>query len=518
MKKIMYLYENCKMPLRTAFFGFMLMAFGFLIKNENVNIFYTFTNTYLLMFADGCALLGQTIVSNLPLIFMIYLVCKKANSGIPILLALVGYFSFLITMTLFVPQNLSSIAYTTNSGINAMININGNAKYPLETGMIGAFVVAFITRFSYIRSRHRSSHSLLGFLHKDSAALIYNVVLCTAAGMLFSYVGPLFYTYFAKGIVYISKNLDDPYKMLIYGFLDQTMSILGLSNAIRYPFWFTSLGGSFQTLSGQSIVGDVNIWQYVKDSVTTYTGAGRFITPYYVINLFMVPACYLGIYLSFTDKETKIKMLLPLILISLISIVCGSPLPLMLFLLFTSPLLLLGFVFIAACVYGYFTYAGVYLGSSISNYSTITALPGSFPDFIINIRSINHYDAIISIVMVGIICFVVVLALCILYYRHLCYMVVNPTKDEKTIKDIIEKLGGLDNIEGVSSGLLEVNFNLVDIENINTEELSTLAVPKIFETKTGVTLKMGSSSYIIAKYVNKYISEKDVKVESVEAE
>lgn len=68
MKKIMYLYENCKMPLRTAFFGFMLMAFGFLIKNENVNIFYTFTNTYLLMFADGCALLGQTIVSNLPLI------------------------------------------------------------------------------------------------------------------------------------------------------------------------------------------------------------------------------------------------------------------------------------------------------------------------------------------------------------------------------------------------------------------------------------------------------------------
>ena len=195
----MYLYENCKMPLRTAFFGFMLMAFGFLIKNENVNIFYTFTNTYLLMFADGCALLGQTIVSNLPLIFMIYLVCKKANSGIPILLALVGYFSFLITMTLFVQQNLSSIAYTTNSGINAMININGNAKYPLETGMIGAFVVAFITRFSYIRSRHRSSHSLLGFLHKDSAALIYNVVLCTAAGMLCSYVGPLVYTYFAKG-------------------------------------------------------------------------------------------------------------------------------------------------------------------------------------------------------------------------------------------------------------------------------------------------------------------------------
>ena len=175
-------------------------------------------------------------------------------------------------------------------------------------------------------------------------------------------------------------------------------------------------------------------------------------------------------------------------------------------------------MFVAACVYGYFTYAGVYLGSAISKYSTITALPGSFPDFIINVRSINHYDAIISIIMVGIICYVLVLALTILYYRHLCYMVVNPTKDEKTIKDIIDKLGGLDNIEGASSGLLEVNFNLVDIENINTEELSTLAVPKIFETKAGVTLEMGSSSYIIAKYVNKYIGEKDLKEEPTEAE
>ena len=39
-----------------------------------------------------------------------------------------------------------------------------------------------------------------------------------------------------------------------------------------------------------------------------------------------------------------------------------------------------------------------------------------------------------------------------------------------------------------------------------------------YKDGTGVTLKMGSSSYIIAKYVNKYISEKDFKVESVEVE
>ena len=203
MKKITYLYENCKMPLRVTLFGFVLMAFGFLIRNENVNIFYTFSNTYLLMFADGCAILGQTIISNLPLVFMIYLVCKKANSGVPIVLALVGYFSFLATMTLYVPQNLASYFYTSTSGINTAITLSGTSKLPLETGLVGSFVVAFITRFSYIRSRHRSSHSLLGFLNKDSAAIIYNIVFCVLAGMVFSYLGPIFYTFICSCFFFI---------------------------------------------------------------------------------------------------------------------------------------------------------------------------------------------------------------------------------------------------------------------------------------------------------------------------
>ena len=503
----MYLYENCKMPLRTAFFGFILMAFGFLVKNENVNIFYTFSNTYFLMFADGCALLGQTIIINLPLIFMIYLVCKKANSGIPIILALVGYFSFLIAMVLFVPQDMPNYFYNTSSGINTVVNISGNNKYPLETGLIGSFVVAYITRFSYIRSRHRSSRSLLGFLYKDSAAIIYNIVLCTLAGMLFSYIGPILYKYYFELINYIAKNLDDPYNMLSYGLLDQGLSVLGLSNIIRYPFWFTSLGGTFQTIAGQNIVGDVSIWQYVKDGISTYDGAGRFITPYYVINIFMNPACYLGIYLSISDKKDKIKYIVPLIFLTLLSIICGSPLPLLLFLLFTSPLLLLFYIFISASIYAYFAYANVYLGSAISGYSTLTALPGSLFDLLINIRNINHYDAFISIIITGFVCFILVLIITFVYYHYLAYMFVSTNKDQKAIDDILIKLGGLSNIKNASSGFLEVKINLIDAENINIEELSKLPISKIYETRTGVNLEFGSSSYIIAKYINSCIKK-----------
>ena len=504
MKKITYLYENCKMPLRVTLFGFILMAFGFLIRNENVNIFYTFSNTYLLMFADGCSLLGQTIISNLPLIFMIYLVCKKANSGVPIILAIVGYFSFLITMTLYVPQNLSSYVYTSTSGINTALTLSGTSKLPLETGLIGSFVVAYITRFSYIRSRHRSSHSLLGFLNKDSAAIIYNIVFCVLAGMAFSYLGPILYTYLNRLITYISKDLSDPARMLLYGFLDRTLSILGLGNVIKYPFWYTSLGGTFQTITGQNVIGDINIWTYVKDSINSYVGAGRFVTPYYVINIFMVPACYLGIFTSINDKDEKAHLIVPLIALIALSIVCGSSLPLELFLLFTSPMLLLGFVSIAACVYAYLTYAGIYLGSSIST-STITALPGSFPDFIINIRNINHYDAIISIVFVGLVAFLVVVLLTYFYYHYLAYNFVNTSKAEEEINKIVERLGGIDNIISAKAGMMRVNFTVRDSESINIEKLSELSIAKIYETKNGFSMELGSSSFIVSNMVSKLI-------------
>ena len=176
MKRIMTVYENCKMPIRIAFFGIGLIAFGFLIQNDSVNIFYTFSNKFLLMFAQGCLMLGNTIIVNLPLIFMIYFVCKKANSGVPIALALLGYFAYLITTTLFSSQSLSSYAYASGLGINAIIDISGLTKYPLETGLIGSFIIGYITRYSFIRSRHRTSNSILGFLSMDSAAIIYNIV------------------------------------------------------------------------------------------------------------------------------------------------------------------------------------------------------------------------------------------------------------------------------------------------------------------------------------------------------
>lgn len=507
MKKIMYLYENCKMPIRLTYFAFFLIAFGFLVSNENVNIFYTFSNSFVLMLASGCLMLGKTIIVNLPLIFMVYLVCKKANSGIPIVLAFLGYFSFLIATCLFAPQNLSTYAYNTSSGINTLISTTGITKYPLETGLLGSFIVAYITRFSYIRSRHRSSHSILGFLHKDGAAMIYNTVLCTLAGIIASYIFPYLYTCLTNAITYISKDLADPTRLFIYGVLDRFLSILGLGSYIRAPFWNSALGGSYQTLSGQSIVGDVNIWSYVKDGTSSYLGCGRFITPYYIINMFMIPAVYLGILFSMSDKQERRHFILLFVGVILLSIICGNPLPTELLLLFTSPLLLVIYIILVGCVFAYLSMNGIYLGSSISASDTITAMPGSFPDFIINIRSIVHYDTLIQILIVGIVVAIITYIIVHIYYHFIAYNLVSPYKNQEDVDNIVNALGGYSNIESVGSGLFRVNFALADQESIDFEGLSNLHLGKSSENKNGVSIELGSSSYIISKMIRKKLNQ-----------
>ena len=508
MKRIMSIYESCKMPIRICFFGFILIAFGFLIQNESVNIFYTFTSKYLLMFAQGCLMLGNTIIINLPLIFMVYIVCKKANSGVPIALALIGYFAYLVTTTLFSSQALSPYAYASGVGINAIIDMSGVTKYPLETGMIGAFIVAYITRYSFIRSRHRTSHSLLGFLNRDSAAIIYNICFCTFAGMIVSYVFPYLYSYLSTLITYISRDLSDPLRMGLYGALDRALSILGLGNYIRYPFWYTAMGGSYQTLSGQSIVGGVNIWNYTKDIMTTYSGAGRFITPYYVINMFIAPALYMGILFSMTDKQERSHFMFFFILAAIGSFVVGNPLPLELMMLFTAPFLLLCYLGIVAVVFAYLSSAGIYLGSSIgSNLNTITAMPGTFPDFIINLRSVIHFDALLQIFLVGLAAALITYIVAYVYYRFLAFNLINSGKDQAIVNATVEAMGGYDNIENVGSGFNRVNFALRNNELVSVDRLQSLGVNRITETRTGISIDFGSSSCIISRMVKAVLKE-----------
>lgn len=509
----MKIYDSCNIAIRISFFAFLMIAFGFLIQNESVNIFYTFKNSIILFLAEASLKLGSTIITNLPMIFMLNIVCKRANSAYPVCLALVGYFSYEIVTMLFSTNTLPALAYASTNGINSVLNITTGTKLPLETGLIGSFIVAYITRISYIRSRHRTSYSILGFLNRDTAGIIYNIVFCSLAGIGIAYVWPFLFNYLQALITFISKDLSDPLRIGLYGMLDRVLSILSLNRIVRQPFWYSALGGSLQSpLTGQTIVGDVNIWNYIKNTNLVYNGAGRFITGFFIINMFIIPAIYLGTVLSMSDKDERKKFVLPLIGGIGISIICGNPLPMELTMLFTSPLLLILYLIVVGGVFYYLSFAQVYLGSTVATGDVASAMPGNFPDLIINLRNVNYLDKITMILIIGVVAFVVCFIITWIYHHFVSYDIARTGKARSLALTIIDAVGGEDNVDYAGSGLFKVCIHLVDLEKVNIEKIQkNLNINKVTETKDGIDIECGVSAYIIANRIQYFLQKSKEK-------
>ena len=504
MKRIQKLYESFRTPIRVAYFGFVLIAIGFLIQNKNVNLFYTFRSSIILFIGELFLKVGEFIIMNLPLIFMLNAVCKRANNASPVVMALVGYFTFLVTTMLFSTQTLNSQAYATGFGINSVFNLSAGSRAPLETGMIGSLLVAFATRAAFVFSRHRGDYSITNIFSKDIAGIVFNVLFCFGLGIVVAYGYPFIYTYLQRAITFISNDLSDPLRIGLYSVLDRALSILGLDKVIRYPFWFTTLGGSIQnTTTGQSILGDINIWAYVKDNATSYVGAGRFITPYFVINMFIIPGFYLGTLFSITDTRDRGSLVFTFIGAIVLSIVAGNPLPVELLMLFTSPILLLLYLALVGLVSYFFVVRGIYLGFETIGTNTTVAMPGSFPDFIVNARNVNLSSTLWQIVIIGAIALVIMLLFTIIYYRLLAFDFANTGKGSEIIRNIIESVGGKENIIVAKSSLFKVNIYLRNPEAISIEKVQEVGPKRVSETRDGISFEFGTSSYAVARRINK---------------
>ncbi len=499
----MHIYDYLRLPIRVAFFAFILLGIGNFIQSESVNIFYTFRSSFILAAADIMKKTGAALVVNLPLIIMVNIVCKKANSGLPVVLAIAGYTMYLVTTMLFGPQNLPSYAYVSSSLLPL-----AEGRAPLQTGLIGSFLVGYLTRYAYMRSRHKSKYSLLALVNKDTTSLIYILVGCFILGLLVSYGYGYFYQLIQRAVTYISADLMDPRRIALYGVLDRSLSILGMGDLVRQPFWFTAAGGSYSNqITGGVVLGDVRIWEYIREYNTSFLGAGRFITPYYVINIFIVPAFYAGTLLFVNEASDRRHLLVTLILGAVFSILAGNPLPVELLMAFTTPFLLVFYLVLVAVLFGFMVYQKIFLGFFFSGNDASIAMPGNFPDLIINLRNAQLSDQVVSIVLVGLVCFLIMLVLTFVYYRFLAYDITSSGKKKALVEATAEAVGGAENIEKCSSGLFRLVMELKDLEKVSFDKIRELGARRITETRKGVSIEFGSSAAILMREMKKLMKE-----------
>lgn len=458
------------------------------------------------MFARIVLQIGHIIIVNIPLIFLIGMTAKRANSGAPAIMAIVGYVTYLVVLMFLGPNDLVSQAYTNNLGISysAQIQNTTTTIYPLQTGIIGSFLVAVITRYSYLHSRQRSIYSILGFADKDTAGIIYNLVLCGLLGVAMSFVWSFVIKEFAQLLAWIAQDISDPFRLFVYGILDRSSAILGVGSLVRYPFWFGVEGGTYASIAGQTVIGDVNIWKEMPGALASFTGAGRFITPYYVINMFICPAIYLALYFSNSSKKARHKMIMFTAGAVLMSVACGNPLPLELFLLFTAPLLLTFHVIMSGGLFGILYLNSAFLGFNYSG-STISAMPGSFPDFIINVRNPQYIHSILVILIVGIIMAIIYYVATRVYFEYLAYDVIGSNRSNIIAQKVITAVGGEDNIIGMNSSPASLDINIDNLEIVSYDLLKQVGAWRVTETRDELILSFGSSSTVIKKKIEKII-------------
>lgn len=502
------LYEILKFPLQMVMLALILCGIGNLIVNPSYGICTFVSHDVLKMTGQIIQRAGTFLISNFPLVFLINAVIKKGSSGITVISALFGYVSFLVTTMVLAPSNLTTNAYSSIFGLSFTTNYafsSSVTKYPLQTGFVSVLIVTFITLFMFGVSKKKNEYGFFSFISKEMFCVIGTVVLSVLCGAAVSFLWPMFISFIQRIVNFIATDTTNPVNMALYGIMDRIMSMLNLSALIRQPFWYTIQGGSWMSLTGASVTGDVNIWtsQIASSSVTSISG--RFITPYYVLNIFAVPGMLLALYSLCTEPVTKHRYTGALIAGTLVSLLCGTLLPLEMMLLLLCPVLLLMHLGLTGLLFAVLQSLHIYLGYNCSSTLILSALPGTLPEFLSYIGSPSLRPTLLMILIAGIITAAIYFLVTRLYFTKLSVDLFRTGDLERCVAAVIKGVGGLDNIRVTQASFDSLTISLYDPTKLRPSRFRSLGVFRIYDTRSGFRINLGAGSIMVKNEIEKQI-------------
>ena len=511
MRNYRSLYEILLFPISVLYFAVFLLGLGNILTNETFSYIINIHNDFILLAAECMTRIGSFLIMQFPLIFLFRLSARKAGSATTIISAFSGYIAYLVVTMCFGDPDLPASAYSSILGLSmttaGSATVRSGVHYPLQTGIVATAIVAVITLSSYNSSRTRSEYSFFSFISRDTWCVIRTVVLCSVAGVAVAVLWPYVVRAVMTAVDYIARDTTNPMNLILYGMLERVMSVLNLGTMIRSPFWYGSGGGTWISMAGANIAGDVNIWtaQYEASSLTGMTG--RFITPYYVINMFAVPALLLAFQSLQTDKLERRRLRMFYVTVALISIFTGSLLPLEITLLLLCPLLFLFHIAYMGILYGVLHAMKIYLGYSYRGTATVTAMPGTILEYFGYFQNASMRSTLLQIAAVGAVSFVIYFLMTRLYFRRLALDLFHTGYKDEVIKGTIEAIGGIENIKMIHSGIERLTISVYNADLLNVEKLRSLGAVRVMETKAGYAIGYGARSTMIRIGITDYLKQ-----------
>ncbi len=497
-------YEILRFPISLLYIALLLLGLGNALSNPAFSTLYSVENSGTLALAEVLTRTGSFLLTNFPLFCLIRLVTRKAGSATSITSAIAGYIAYLAVLMCFTVQSVPSINTTAFSSILGLSTSNANVvgsgggvRYPLQTGQVATLIISIITLGCFRRSRRHSEYAFLGFISKDALCVVQTIFWCALAGFVVAIIWPAVLQGLNSQITFIAADTTNPVNLMFYGILDRIMNLLGLSTLIRSPFWYGASGGSWISVAGVNVAGDVNIWT-AQLSASALTGsAGRFITPYYVLNLFAMPGLLWGAYSIQTDAFERRRTRGFYILATLLSLFSGSLLPLELTLLFLCPLLYVLHLCYTGVLYGILHVLKIYLGFNYTGTNTIAVLPGTLLEYLTYLNNPSLRRTLLGILAVGAVTFLVYYLTTRLYFYHLAVDVFHTGQKNELIQHTIEAVGGVENIKNMEASPFRLVISLYDPAKLNARQITDLGSLRVYETKAGYAITFGAASTMI---------------------
>lgn len=490
--------EAIVFPLSLYLIGLLLMAAGNSLNFENETLKFI-----LGAFKYG----GDFIIQSFPLLLIISIIGTRHQSSVPVSGAILCYFLFNIVTMFASPQTYHSCYYLDIFGLQVNLStiIGGTTvvRYPINCGIITSVIIIIIITRTYRRSRNRMNYGLLNFISNDTLFFINAIVETVLAALITSFL----FEYLVSGIdallLRISSNRTEPQYMFLYGIVERIMDIFRFDQVNKEYFWYGSLGGNFLDNNGATVLGDVSIWTSQVQNDNVLRGVGRFITPYYSLNCFIVPAVILALMLQGNNKIEKQKILGVGILAIISSLLCSSLVPLELLLVATAPLLLTIFVLISGGLYGLFEFSRIYLGFNYTG-AVNYGYPGTLPELIYYLRRINYNPTAVKVVAISAIAAGILFVIVIIYYNLLAQNLTSSKNRYIERKMIIQCFGGYANIRFVRSSLNYLQIGVFNEEKVDTGRLLTeTKVSRVIESAYGYNIEYGPGSIILSRRINR---------------
>ena len=504
MRKFKFEFETVRFPLVIMLIMFFLRGFSNLMLSSLIKPNLGGSLNWLIVLFEIMLYFSAMIIQYLPFLIVNKYLSKKYDTTRITLMYIISYIILLTVTMILGKDGLPSVVYTSLFNIQMKPDlINGETLFmftPFRIGLIGALTSGVIVNYAYKITRSRTKYALLKFIDKDVLSLLLIVIFTIVFGVIFTLIWPVVIGVLFSIFEWIGRDLSNPLNTMVYGFFDKILSLFDLSAINRQTFWSSNLGGTWMNSQGVNFVGDVPIWNAQMQEGLVNTGFGRYITPYYVINLFALPGIVCGLYSTYTNKKERRSQISLLILIIVFMIFSDQSITIEMFLIFMAPLLYVIHVALSSLIFGLLEGFNLYLGSSLITSTEANSLGNGY-ELMSFLKNDSLFATVISVITIGVVVFILYYFLTRLYYKFLAYGLINKYEIDELTEEVLEIVGGLDNIKEIDSNPFRIEVKLNRPQLFDYERLEETKVSRVIETRSIYALYYGSSSGIIRKEI-----------------